>query len=104
MQWKPQQRTLAASLKRPLSGARLGYGAASPRGHTEGTERMTYHDMAQAARNMDADTRAQMALLLLRIYEADRTQNNGLVTGEAVICGAFASEAKHLLTHAGVLK
>jgi hypothetical protein len=65
---------------------------------------MTYHEMAQAARSMDEDTRAQIALLLLRIYEADRTQNNGLVTGEANLCRAFASEAKYLLTQAGVLE
>lgn len=64
----------------------------------------SYHEMAQAARTADEDTRASMALLLLRIYEADRTQNNGMVTGEANLCGAFASEAKHLLTQAGVLK
>lgn len=64
---------------------------------------MTYHDMAQAARTMNEDQRANMALLLLRIYEADRTGNCGFVTGEAVICNAFAMEAKHVLTEAGVL-
>ena len=64
---------------------------------------MTYHEMAQAARKADEDTRAAMALLLLRIYEADRTRNNGMVMGEAVICAGFASEAKYLLTQAGVL-
>lgn len=64
---------------------------------------MTYHEMAQAARTMGEDTRAAMALCLLRIYEADRTGNNGLVTGEAVLCRAFASEAEHLLREAGVV-
>lgn len=65
---------------------------------------MSYFEMAQAAKSMDEETRAAMALCLLRIYEADRTQNNGLVTGEANLCAAFATEARHVLTAAGVLK
>lgn len=63
----------------------------------------TYFEMAQAARTMSAENRARMALCLLRIYEADRTQNNGLVTGEANLCSAFAAEARYLLSQAGVL-
>lgn len=64
---------------------------------------MTYQEMAQAARTMDADTAAAMALALLRIYEADRTQNCGVVMGEAVLCGSFRAAAKDALTRAGVL-
>jgi hypothetical protein len=64
----------------------------------------TYHEAAQAARTMDEDTRADMALILLRIYEAHRTNNCGLVNGEAELCGAFAVEAKRVLTQAGVLE
>lgn len=63
---------------------------------------MSYREMAQAACVADEDTRVAMAYILLRIYEADRTQNNGLVTGEANLCRAFSEEAKHVLTQAGV--
>ena len=64
---------------------------------------MTYHDMAQAARTMTARQRVQMAYALLRIYEADRTRNCGVVNGEADLCRAFSAEAKHILTETGVI-
>ena len=65
---------------------------------------MTYNEMAQAARTADEDARAAMAFILLRIYEADRTGNNGLVTGEAMLCRAFSSEARQALINAGVIR
>lgn len=63
----------------------------------------TYFDMAQAARNMNEETRVRMAHCLLRIYEADRTRNNGMVNGEALLCLSFAEEAAFLLREAGVI-
>lgn len=38
---------------------------------------------------------------LRRIYNADRSKNNGMFGGEAVICPAFAVQALHALTEAG---
>lgn len=61
---------------------------------------MTYSEMANRAK---PEAAALMAHVLLRIYEADRTKNCGLVNGEAVLSPSFAFEAKHVLTEAGVL-
>lgn len=61
---------------------------------------MTYQEMAQQARPESASA---MAHVLLRIYEADRTQNCGAVNGEAVLSSSFATEAKLALREAGVL-
>lgn len=64
---------------------------------------MTYKEMAEKAKTCDSAARAEMAHVLLRIYEADRTKNIGLVNGEAILSQSFASEAKAALKHAGVL-
>lgn len=61
---------------------------------------MTYDEMAKRA---NPESASQLAPVLLRIYEADRTDNNGAVNGEAVLCGSFKDWAKHVLTVAGVL-
>lgn len=61
----------------------------------------TYREMAMEANPTCAGA---LAYCLLRIYEADRTQNNGVVMGEASLCHAFAREAEHVLREAGVLK
>ena len=64
----------------------------------------TYREMADKALKAKPEVVAVLAYTLLRIYEADRTKNNGLVTGEAVLCKAFSSEAKWALETAGVLE
>ena len=61
---------------------------------------MMYTDMAQRA---DPAKAHLLADVLLRIYEADRTNNNGFVTGEATLSLYFKHWAKHVLTDSGVL-
>lgn len=61
---------------------------------------MNYTEMAKQA---SPESVEKLASILLRIYEADRTQNCGAVNGEAVLCHAFAVEARQVLTDAGVL-
>lgn len=61
---------------------------------------MTYREMADKA---TPEAAAQLAHVLLRIYEADRTGNCGLVNGEALLSRSFVAEAKAALRDAGVL-
>lgn len=61
---------------------------------------MTLRERAELA---DPEKAADLALILLQIYEADRTRNNGAINGEAVLCNRFSIQAYHVLTNAGVL-
>jgi len=61
---------------------------------------MTYDEMAKRA---SPESAPELAAILLRIYEADRTENCGLVNGEAMLCKSFRMFAQLALTNAGVL-
>lgn len=61
---------------------------------------MTYAEMSQKAKPESA---SKLAHVLLRIYEADRTENCGMVCGEAVLSHSFSEEARDALEAAGVL-
>jgi len=59
----------------------------------------TYLEMAKQAK---PEAAAELAYVLLRIYEAHRSKNNGLVNGEAVLSRSFELEALNALRLAGV--
>lgn len=59
-----------------------------------------YNEMAKRA---DPAKVEMLAGILLRIYEASRTKNNGAVMGEAVLCGYFEAAAENALLASGVL-
>ena len=60
---------------------------------------MTYEEMAKRAR---PEAAAELAAALLLIFEADRCP--GITNGEALLCPAYAAQARRALLEAGVIE